>query len=305
MAEKRITIRTTRFDPEKDKAPRLQSYDIPFSDEGMAVLDALNNIKGHGDGSLSYRWSCRMGICGSCGMMVDGVPKLTCNAFLRDYWPRSITVEPLNNFPIVRDLVIDMEDFMHKLKSVKPWIIRKQDYPLGAGEHRQTMDQIDEFRQFSECINCMLCYAACPVYGLNNEFLGPAATALARRYNLDSRDQGFAERLPVIANAEGVWECSFVGEGSVVCPKGVDPAKAIQQTKLDTTTRFVLPYGNREEGGLDARGRRGGGLDRRESSRLQSGDAARVVAAAASLRPVHCPGLHRGAPGALGAVVGG
>src|SRR5207245_5833068 len=120
-------------------------------------------------------------------------------------------------------------------------------YPLGAGEHRQTMDQIDEFRQFSECINCMLCYAACPVYGLTNEFLGPAATALARRYNLDSRDQGFAERLPVIANAEGVWECSFVGECSVVCPKGVDPAKAIQQTKLDTTMRFVLPFGTREE----------------------------------------------------------
>jgi fumarate reductase iron-sulfur subunit len=188
-----------------------------------------------------------MGICGSCGMMVNGVPKLTCNAFMRDYWPRSITVEPLQNFPIVRDLVIDMEDFMHKLKSIKPWIIRKQEYPLGAGEHRQTMDQIDEFRQFSECINCMLCYAACPVYGLNNEFLGPAATALARRYNLDSRDQGLKDRLPVLANSEGVWECSFVGECSVVCPKGVDPAKAIQQTKLDTTTRFVLPYGNREE----------------------------------------------------------
>jgi fumarate reductase iron-sulfur subunit len=213
----------------------------------MVVLDALNHIKAHVDGSLSYRWSCRMGICGSCGMMVNGVPKLTCNAFMRDYWPRSITVEPLQNFPIVRDLVIDMEDFMHKLKSIKPWIIRKQEYPLGAGEHRQTMDQIDEFRQFSECINCMLCYAACPVYGLNNEFLGPAATALARRYNLDSRDQGLKERLPVLANAEGVWECSFVGECSVVCPKGVDPAKAIQQTKLDTTTRFVLPYGNREE----------------------------------------------------------
>ena len=139
-----------------------------------------------------------------------------------------------------------MDDFMHKLKSIKPWIIRKQEIPLGAGEHRQTNEQIDDFRQFSECINCMLCYAACPVYGLNNEFLGPAAIALARRYNLDSRDQGLKQRLPVIADNEGVWECSFVGECSVVCPKGVDPAKAIQQTKLDTTMRFVLPYGNRE-----------------------------------------------------------
>jgi len=243
---KRITIKATRFDPEKDEKPRLQSYDIPFTDESMVVLDALNYIKGHVDGSLTYRWSCRMGICGSCGMMVDGVPKLTCNAFLRDYWPRPITVEPLNNFPIVRDLVIDMDDFMHKLQSVKPWIIRKQPVPLGGGAFLQTTAQIDQFKQFSQCINCMLCYAACPVYGLNNEFLGPAATALARRYNLDSRDEVLKERQDVLADSEGIWECSFVGECSVVCPKGVDPAKAIQQTKLDTTLRFVVPYGNRD-----------------------------------------------------------
>src|SRR2546429_642912 len=178
MPEKRITIKATRYDPEKDEKPRLQSYEIPFYDESMVVLDALNYIKSNVDGSLSYRWSCRMGICGSCGMMVNGTPKLTCNAFLRDYWPRPVVVEPLNNFPVIRDLVIDMDDFMHKLKAIKPWIIRRQEIPLGAGEHRQTNEQIDDFRQFSECINCMLCYAACPVYGLNNEFLGPAAIAL-------------------------------------------------------------------------------------------------------------------------------
>src|SRR5438093_1126046 len=246
MPDKRITIRATRYDPDRDEKPRLQSYDIPFYDESMVVLDALNYIKSDIDGSLSYRWSCRMGICGSCGMMVNGTPKLTCNAFLRDYWPGAITVQPRHNFPLIRDLVIDMDDFMHKLKSIKPWIIRKQELPLGAGEHHQTNEQIDDFRQFSECINCMLCYAACPVYGLNNEFLGPAAIALARRYNLDSRDQGLKQRLPVIGDAEAIWECSFVGECSVVCPNGVDPAKAIQQTKLDTTMRFVLPYGNRE-----------------------------------------------------------
>src|SRR5258708_14006225 len=130
----------------------------------------------------------------------------------------------VTNFPIIRDLVIDMEDFMHKLKSVQPWIIRKQELPLGAGEHRQTTAQIDEFKQFSQCINCMLCYSACPVYGLNNEFLGPAAIALPRRYNLDSRDEGLTKRLPLLADSEGVCYCSFVGECSVGCPQGVDPA---------------------------------------------------------------------------------
>ena len=245
MAESEITLSVTRFDPDQDQAPRQQEYRIPFKDENWVVLDALNYVKGHVDGSLSYRWSCRMGICGSCGMMVNGTPKLTCSAFVRDYQPDTIRVEPLANFPVIRDLVIDMEDFMRKLKSVKPWIIRKQNVPLGAGEHLQTSAQIAQFQQFSACINCMLCYSACPVYALEPEFVGPAATALARRYNLDSRDQGSAERMPFIAHAAGIWECSFVGECSVVCPKGVDPARAIQQSKLETTMAYLLPFGTR------------------------------------------------------------
>jgi len=245
MAEPTITLNVTRYRPDKDRAPTTQSYVVPYR-EDWVVLDALNHIKDQMDGTLSYRWSCRMGVCGSCGMMVNGTPKLTCAAFLRDYYPQEIRVEPLVNFPIIRDLVIDMTDFMDKLKSVKPWIIRKDEKPVSEGEYLQTPAELEAFHQFTQCINCMLCYAACPVYGLDDKFLGPAAIALARRYNLDSRDQGLKERLPVIADSEGVWECSFVGECSVVCPKGVDPAKAIQQTKLDTTLRFTLPYGNRD-----------------------------------------------------------
>src|SRR5258708_8162180 len=114
-----------------------------------------------------------MGICGSCGMMVNGTPKLSCSAFLRDYWPKPVTVQPLNNFPIIRDLVIDMEDFMHKLKSVQPWIIRKQELPLGAGEHLQTTAQIDEFKHFTQSINSLLSYPPCPSHRLTNHFLAP------------------------------------------------------------------------------------------------------------------------------------
>src|SRR5213596_3946253 len=122
MPDKTITIRATRFDPDKDQEPRLQSYEVPFFDESMVVLDALNHIKAHIDGSLSYRWSCRMGICGSCGMMVNGTPKLTCASFLSEYLPGPIRVEPLRFFQIVRDLVVDITDFLRKLKKVKPWI---------------------------------------------------------------------------------------------------------------------------------------------------------------------------------------
>jgi fumarate reductase iron-sulfur subunit len=239
-----ITLNVMRYDPVEDEKPHFQDYTIPYSDD-MVVLDALNQIKNHMDGTLTYRWSCRMGICGSCGMSVNGTPKLTCSAFLRDYFPGPVRVEPLDNFPILRDLVIDMSDFMTKLVEIKPWIVRQLEAPLAAGAYRQTPDEVDDYRQFSQCINCMLCYAACPVYALDRRFLGPAAIALARRYNLDSRDQGAAERLPQVANSEGIWECTYVGECSVVCPKGVDPAKAIQQTKLESTLELLTPFGLR------------------------------------------------------------
>ena len=251
MANPTIRLAVTRYRPGEDLEPTLQTYTVPY-DEDWVVLDALQYIKDRQDGTLSFRWSCHMGVCGSCGMMVNGTPRLTCAAFLREYYPKEIRVEPLANFPIIRDLVIDMEDFMHKLAEVKPYIIRPdlQDAPVGAGhEFRQTQDQVDDYRQFSMCINCMLCYAACPVYGMEPRFLGPAAIALGHRYNMDSRDQGRDQRMELIASSEGIWECTFVGECSVVCPKNVDPAAAIQRTKLATTNDFVksilMPWGRR------------------------------------------------------------
>src|SRR5487761_1458191 len=189
VADSTITLTVTRYDPSRDLEPQQQNYAVPY-DEDMVVLDALNHIKDHLDGSVSYRWSCRMGICGSCGMSVNGTPRLTCSAFLRDYLPGPVIVEPLANFAILRDLVVDISDFMQKLPQVQPWIVRKDEAQSEDGEYRQTPEQIDLYHQFSSCINCMLCYSACPVYALDPGFLGPAAIALARRYSLDSRDQG-------------------------------------------------------------------------------------------------------------------
>jgi fumarate reductase iron-sulfur subunit len=239
-----MTLQVSRYDPVTGSEPIVVDYTVPYA-EDMVVLDALNWIKDEIDGSLSYRWSCRMGICGSCGMSVNRSPKLSCSAFLRDYLPGPVRVEPLRNLPIISDLVVDISDPLAKIAQVKPWIIRQQGDSLANGEHRQTPGQAGEFRQLSACINCMLCYSACPVYALEPEFLGPAAIALARRYNLDSRDEGSSERLPVIASSAGIWDCTFVGECSVVCPKGVDPAKAIQQSKLETTLALLTPFAKR------------------------------------------------------------
>jgi len=244
----RITLEVARYRPEQDAEPVMQSYEVPLRKD-WAILDGLNHVKDNLDGTLSYRWSCRMGICGSCGMTVNGEPKLTCATFLTDYAPGPVRIEALRNFPVIRDLVVDIDDFMSKLPTVKPWLVRDKQSPVEEGEYLQTPEELDEYKQYSMCINCMLCYAACPVYALDDKFVGPAALALAQRYNLDSRDDGAADRRDVLSSDEGVWACTFVGECSAVCPKDVDPAGAIQRYKLTAATQAVkdllLPRGAR------------------------------------------------------------
>jgi fumarate reductase iron-sulfur subunit len=233
-----ITLQVTRYRPEQDVEPTVQEYEVPLRKD-WAVLDGLNHIKDHQDGTLSYRWSCRMGICGSCGMTVNGEPKLTCATFLTDYDPGPVRVEPLANFPLIRDLVVEIGDFLRKLPKVKPWIVRDEDKPISEGEYLQTPKQMEEYKQYSMCINCMLCYSACPVYGLDPNFIGPAAIALAQRYNLDSRDQGASDRLDLLIHPDGIWGCTFVGECTRACPKDVDPAGAIQRYKLTAALHSV------------------------------------------------------------------
>ena len=250
MAET-MKLEIFRYHPEKDNEPTFQTYEVPFL-EDWVILDAINYIKDEIDGTLSYRWSCQMGVCGSCGMMINGVPKLSCAAFLKDYYPDKIRVEPLTGFPVERDLIFQMDDFMTKLTEIQPYIIRNKDEekPLDEGEYLQTPAELARFKPYSMCINCMLCYAACPVYALDSTFIGPAAIALGQRYNMDSRDQGRDARQELIASHEGIWECTFVGECSAVCPKDVDPAAAIQRAKVSSTVDWfkdvLIPWGKKK-----------------------------------------------------------
>jgi fumarate reductase iron-sulfur subunit len=240
----------TRFDPDQDEVPKTQEYEIECESH-WKVLDAVNYIKDEVDSSVSYRWSCRMAVCGSCGMMVNGEPILTCKTALSDYGD-TVVIEPLANFPIVRDLVIDLDGFMHKFKSVKPWIVRAKEEAAGTDlseklTYSQSPEQLEEFKQFSMCINCMLCYSACPVVANEPDFLGPAAIALGHRYNLDSRDQGEGERNEIFRGEGTVFSCSYANECSEVCPKNVDPAAAVNQAKfgavIDWAKNLVLPRG--------------------------------------------------------------
>lgn len=243
-----ITLEVFRYNPDNGEDPVFQSYEVPYKEEWV-VLDALNHVKDEIDGSLTYRWSCRMGVCGSCGMMINGKPVLTCATFLKDYLPGPVKIEPLDHFPVIKDLTIEMSDFVTKLKRIKPWIIREEEKEVSEGEYLQTPAQLADYKQYSMCINCMLCYAACPVYGLEPTFIGPAAIALGQRYNFDSRDQGKSEREKIISHEDGIWQCTFVGECSAVCPKDVDPAEAIQRYKVESTNNwwksFLMPFGKR------------------------------------------------------------
>ena len=246
--EASVVLDVFRFLPDDEEEPRFQTYEVPFRDDWV-VLDALNYVRNEVDPTLSFRWSCRMGVCGSCGMMVNGDPRLTCEAFVNEYDSAPIRIEPLANFPVIRDLVINMDDFMEKLPAVKAWLIAEEPRSLEEGEYLQSPAQVARYKRFSMCINCMLCYSACPIYGLDQTFIGPAALALAHRYNLDSRDGGQDERAEVVMSHEGIWECTYVGDCTKVCPKDVDPAGAIQMAKLSYATDWaksvLLPWGSR------------------------------------------------------------
>jgi fumarate reductase iron-sulfur subunit len=235
---KTIALRVLRYRPASDTEPVFETYQVPYSDD-MSVLQALQSIKDLQDGTLSFRWSCRMAICGSCGMMINGEPKLACNTFVRDLGPAA-TIEPLQNFPIERDLVVTVGDFVRKIESIYPYIVPKVPRSIEEGAYLQTPAQMAAYESFSDCINCMLCYAACPQFGANPDFIGPGAMALLQRYNGDSRDGGQQMRMDQIAGEDGVWSCTAVGICSEVCPKQVDPANAVNQNKSKSALDFFL-----------------------------------------------------------------
>jgi fumarate reductase iron-sulfur subunit len=233
-----LTLRVLRYDPDRDTEPRTQDYTVPLRDEWV-VLDALAYIKDELDPTLAYRGSCHMALCGSCGMMIDRQPKLACHTFLRDYRGKLLLIEPLDHFPIERDLIVDQDGFLEKLASLYPYLIAEHERTVEQGEYRQLPTELAKFRPFAQCINCLLCYAACPQMAINPDFAGPAALALAHRYNQDSRDAGALARAEVTDSPHGVWDCTFVGACSTVCPKQVDPAAAIQQTKISASYRWL------------------------------------------------------------------
>jgi len=236
QAERNVKLKVQRSNAGNNEKVTYQHYEIPF-EPGMTVLSALLYAKEMLDHSIAIRYSCRMACCGSCGMLINDVPKLACYTQLTEYPDLRITVAPLSHYPLVRDLVTDFDGFFEKHLSIKPFIIRADvaEQETSESEYGQTAEQLDDFLQFSHCIKCGLCNAACPTMANDSAFVGPQALAQAYRYVADSRDEGGVMRLGLVDEEHGVWRCHFAGSCSHVCPKGVDPALAIQRLR-----RYVI-----------------------------------------------------------------
>jgi len=232
-AAREVTFRIRRFEPGRDEAPHWDEHKI-LAPPGLTVLDGIWKIKEESAPTLAWRSSCRMGICGSCGMLINGRPRLACNTQIADLGDL-VTVAPLPNFDIIRDLVPDLQPMFVTHREMKPFLIRddvaEQEQPTAA--YVQSPEEQQRYLQFSYCIKCGCCMAACPTLATDTVYAGPMPLSQAMRYTNESRDAGFAARLGVLSGERGPWSCHYAGECSQVCPKGVDPGKAIQLLKRE------------------------------------------------------------------------
>ena len=229
-----VTFHVRRFEPGKDSEPRWEDHRIAVL-PGMTVLDGLWMVKEQSAPSLAWRSSCRMGICGSCGMLINGRPRLACNTQIAELGSDVVAVAPLPNFDIIKDLVPDLAPMFETHGELLPFLLRddpeEQENP--TREYLQTPHELEQYLQFSYCIKCGCCMAACPTVATDPQYAGPMPLGQAHRYDSDTRDGGFRQRREVLSGGAGPWRCHFAGECSQVCPKGVDPAKAVQLMKRD------------------------------------------------------------------------
>lgn len=224
---KEISLIISRSSPKKKR--HFQEFRVP-AQKSMSVLDALIYAKEYLDHSIAIRFSCRMAVCGSCGMKINGKPMLACYTQISELKSDKIRVEPLDNCTVIRDLVTDFSEFFNHHRSVSPYLIRKdvaeQENP--QREFLQKPEEVEKYLQYSFCIKCGLCYSVCPTVSADSKFPGPQALAQVYRYVADNRDEGLQQRMDAIDNAHGIARCHFAGTCSSVCPKGIDPAQGIQ-----------------------------------------------------------------------------
>ena len=219
-----VQLRIRRFNPELDEESHWEEYALD-AEPSDRVLDLLHQVKWYRDGTLTFRRSCAHGVCGSDAMLINGRNRLACEYLVKDAG-RRISVEPLRGVPVVKDLLVDMEDFWAKYRAAMPYLVNDE-VPEDGKERRQSPADRQLYEDTSRCIMCAACTTACPVFWTNPDYVGPAAIVNAHRFIFDSRDTAHEERLELMADADGVWRCRTVFNCVEACPRGINVTRAI------------------------------------------------------------------------------
>ena len=220
-----------RFNPEASFKPYYETFEINLSKCGPMMLDALLYIKNNIDSTLTFRRSCREGICGSCSMNIDGKNTLACLTVIKKD-EDVVTLNPLPHMYVIKDLVPDMNNFYDQYKSIKPWLIQRPENKPMNKENIQSIEDRDKLGDMDKCILCACCSTSCPSYWWNGDkFLGPAILLQAYRFIVDSRDKDTKERVKMLNDAFKLYRCHTIMNCTKTCPKGLNPAKAIASIK--------------------------------------------------------------------------
>jgi len=237
-AKRSRVFRIYRWEPDSGENPRVDSYKIDLDKCGPMVLDAILYIKNEVDSTVTFRRSCREGICGSCAMNIDGTNTLACTKAIEEI-KGDVKIYPLPHMPVVKDLVPDLTHFYAQYASIKPWM-QTQTPPPPDRERLQSKEEREELDGLYECILCASCSTSCPSYWWNSDrYLGPAILLQAYRWIADSRDENTGERLDDLEDPFRLYRCHTIMNCTNTCPKGLNPAKAISEIKKLILSRNV------------------------------------------------------------------
>ncbi|MCZ6825684.1 MAG: succinate dehydrogenase iron-sulfur subunit [Gemmatimonadota bacterium] len=223
----RVKFKIYRYQPEVREEPYFDTFEFD-AEPTDRVLDGLNHIRWQMDGTLVLRRSCQQGICGSDAMRINGANRLACKVLIGDVGAK-ITIEPLMGFRVIKDLVVDMDDFFEQYRSVLPYMITEK--PPPEVERLQSPAEREVYDDTTKCILCAACTTACPSFWSNRDFVGPAAIVQAHRFIFDSRDEGTDERLEVLGERDGVWRCRTIFNCTEACPRDIKITRAIGEVK--------------------------------------------------------------------------
>jgi succinate dehydrogenase / fumarate reductase iron-sulfur subunit len=222
-----ITVKIKRFDPDKDKKPHWETYTLD-ADPMDRFVDVLNQIKWNHDGSLTYRRSCVHGVCGSDAMRINGRNMLACKVLVQDLGSK-ITVEPMLGFPVIKDLVLDMDPFFEKYEKIMPYLVNDEQVP--TTERLQSQEERARYDESTKCILCGACTGSCPSIWANPDWVGPASIVNAHRFIFDSRDRAGMQRLNILSDRLGVWRCRTIFNCTEACPRDIPVTDVIEEVK--------------------------------------------------------------------------